>query len=132
MRRDVVLPWPPSGLSPNARLHWARKAKLAKDYRAECAWQCKAAGLEAPESERISMIVEFMPPDRRRRDDDNMQASFKSGRDGIADALGIDDNRFVVTYPPVTCIGGMVRVILGEYRAIDVLAQPSAKVESDG
>ena len=30
----------------------------------------------------------------RRRDDDNMVGSFKAYRDGIADALGVDDRRF--------------------------------------
>jgi len=42
----------------------------------------------------LSLVIEFAPPDRRSRDDDNLIASFKSGRDGIAEALGIDDARF--------------------------------------
>jgi crossover junction endodeoxyribonuclease RusA len=34
----------------------------------------------------------FFYKDARRRDDDNAQASCKAYRDGIADALGVDDN----------------------------------------
>jgi crossover junction endodeoxyribonuclease RusA len=42
----------------------------------------------------VHLFIEFMPPDRRARDDDNLIASFKSGRDGMADALGINDKLF--------------------------------------
>lgn len=39
--------------------------------------------------------MDFYPPDKRRRDDDGLLSSMKAARDGIADALGIDDHRFV-------------------------------------
>jgi len=42
--------------------------------------------------------MRFYAPDKRRRDDDNIIASMKAARDGIADAFGIDDHRFAVTY----------------------------------
>ena len=29
----VRLPWPPKELSPNARVHWARKAGVSQKYR---------------------------------------------------------------------------------------------------
>jgi len=93
----IVLPWPPSVLSPNARAHWSKKSRAAKSYRRDCYLLTRAAGVVAPDSARISLIIEFCPPDRRHRDDDNMNAAFKSGRDGIADALGINDSRFVTT-----------------------------------
>ena len=44
---------------------------------------------------KVRLVFEFHPPDRRKRDDDNLKASLKHARDGIADALGIDDNRFL-------------------------------------
>ena len=44
----------------------------------------------------LVLDLEFYPPDNRRRDDDNMVAAFKNGRDGIAEALGIDDVRFQI------------------------------------
>lgn len=108
---SVVLPWPPKQLSPNARTHWAVKSKHAKAYRMACFGLCIQAKLEKPETEgRLHLWLDFYPPDRRHRDDDNMIASFKSGRDGIADALGIDDKRFIC-HPFVSDqIGGMVKV----------------------
>ena len=33
MSLTIVLPWPPTGLSPNARTHWAQLAKLKRQYR---------------------------------------------------------------------------------------------------
>lgn len=91
----VDLPFPPASLSPNARLHWAKKSKAAKAYRRECRLLTLEAGLRGVDWEGdIHVWIDFFPPDRRRRDDDNMIAAFKSGRDGIADALGVDDSRF--------------------------------------
>jgi crossover junction endodeoxyribonuclease RusA len=39
-----------------------------------------------------------------------MIASFKSGRDGIADALGIDDSRFITRPWVHTETGGYIKV----------------------
>lgn len=107
---EVVLPWPPRDLSPNARVHWAAKARHARAYREACYLLAKQARLVAPSTERIVLSIEFLPPDRRLRDDDNIIASFKAGRDGIADALGVDDRRFLCAYAVCAQIGGMVRV----------------------
>jgi crossover junction endodeoxyribonuclease RusA len=93
---SITLPWPPKELSPNARTHWAKKSKAAKAYRAACYLLTKQAGVIAPEGQLL-FDIEFCPPDRRLRDDDNCLAAMKSGRDGIADALGVDDRRFVTT-----------------------------------
>ena len=106
----VTLPWPPKALSPNARVHWSVKSQAAKSYRRHCLDLCKLANIVKPETEgRLHLWLTFYPPDRRHRDDDNMIASFKSGRDGIADALGIDDKRFVC-HPLVSEeIGGYIK-----------------------
>ena len=40
------------------------------------------------------------PKTNRNRDGDNLIASLKSGFDGIADATGINDARFIIS-PPV-------------------------------
>jgi len=113
----IVLPWPPKELSPNARVHWAKKSKAAKQYRAECFLLTKKAGIAAPLADEILFALEFVPPDRRKRDDDNLLASCKALRDGVADALGIDDNRFItqLRISRETVKGGEVRVrIQGE------------------
>jgi len=113
---EIDLPWPPKELSPNARTHWAKRSKVAKGYRAACHLLAKKAGLVAPVG-RALLLLEFVPPDRRRRDDDNMLASFKAGRDGLADALGIDDNRFVTQLQVSREVvpGGAVRVRISRF-----------------
>lgn len=98
----VNLPWPPSQLNPNKRLHWSRKSRAARLYRNMCFVLAKSA-IESSDYHyagvgKMVLSIEFCPPDKRRRDDDNMLASFKSGRDGVADALGVDDNKFVTSF----------------------------------
>lgn len=112
MSFQVTLPWPPRALSPNARTHWRQKAPLTKAYKAACWALVKESGMVAPDSPRIALWLDFFPPDRRARDDDNIVSSFKAGRDGIAAALGIDDKRFVMHPYVQDKIGGYVRVRL--------------------
>jgi crossover junction endodeoxyribonuclease RusA len=49
-------------------------------------------------AKEINMTITFRPPNNRRRDRDNLIAAMKSGMDGIAEAWGVDDSRFVPTY----------------------------------
>jgi len=91
---EIMLPWPPKELSPNARVHWAVKNRAVKLYRDNCAWLTKAAGVRVDWEGTVHAWITFFPPDRRRRDDDNAISAFKSGRDGVAQALGLDDKRF--------------------------------------
>jgi len=108
---NITLPWPPSALNPNTRhAHPAIKWKAAKTYRAACKALAEAHGAVAPDSPKIALWIEFVPPDRRHRDDDNMVASFKAGRDGLAEAMGVDDRRFVCRHTVADTIGGMVKV----------------------
>ena len=111
----ICLPWPPKELSPNARGHWSKKAKAAKSYRHACRIITFASGIKAPEG-KVLLVLEFVPPDRRERDDDNLVACFKAGRDGIADALGINDNRFTTQFSLSTDVAkdGMVLVRIKE------------------
>ena len=95
----ITLPWPPKELSPNARVHWAVKAKAAKTYRQLCAILTRQSGAKA-KGIPLNITVSFHPPDNRPRDDDNYISAFKPGRDGVADALGIDDKHFHPTYQP--------------------------------
>lgn len=107
----ITLPWPPRELSPNARGHWATKSRAAKKYRTMCHLMALQSKIVAATEGEVLLDLTFCPPDRRRHDDDNCLAAFKAGRDGLADALGIDDNRFVTTFrkgEPVP--GGVVLV----------------------
>lgn len=109
---NIILPWPPTGLSPNARLHWAKLARLKKQYRATCAWQARIQGARAIKANALHITVEFVPPTRRAFDLDNALARMKSGLDGLADALKVDDSRWELTIrkAPAGTIGGFVRV----------------------
>ncbi len=102
----INLPWPPKELSPNARVHWSKRSKAAKTYRHSCFLHVRSAQIRDlleshacsqpyPDHGRLHLWIDFYPPDRRHRDDDNLIAAFKSGRDGIADALDINDKRFI-------------------------------------
>ena len=113
------LPYPPAKLSPNARLHWAQKAKLVRGCRVE-SW---AIVLKATHGARdaieamprpLPVLIRFHPPDKRRRDRDNAISAFKAFADGIADAIGVDDADWSPTYlmgEPVK--GGKVTVTIG-------------------
>lgn len=109
---SLILPWPPRECSPNWRGHWASRAAAVKRYRAHCWALAKEARLRIDWEGDVHLWLDFVPPDKRARDDDNIIASFKGGRDGLADALGIDDKRFRA-HPYVateTMRGGGVRV----------------------
>jgi crossover junction endodeoxyribonuclease RusA len=96
----IELPWPAKELNPNRR-GWGkgamhRHARLAKGAKELAHWTACAGGWTGyePTEEALQITVTFHPPDRRRRDLDNLLASFKSSLDGIALALDIDDSRW--------------------------------------
>jgi crossover junction endodeoxyribonuclease RusA len=108
----LTLPWPPTALSPNARTHWAKLAKAKKQYRSACAWTAASQGAHPIDAERLHLTLEFVPPTRRAFDLDNALARIKSGLDGLADVLMVDDSKWSLTIKkaPVGVIGGFVRV----------------------
>jgi crossover junction endodeoxyribonuclease RusA len=111
MGLTIELPWPDKKLSSNARVHWAPKAKAVASYRNSCAWLARSQGVMPSDADAVQMVMTFHPPDKRRRDLDNLISATKALRDGIMDAIGIDDSRFVVTYRVgETRAGGMVQV----------------------
>lgn len=94
----IELSWPHKALSPNhrSRSHWPRTNAI-KAARREGYWATMAAKgrfAHKPEGERFAFVVTAYPPTAHARDDDNMGAMVKAQRDGIAEALGIDDNLF--------------------------------------
>lgn len=95
---ELILPWPSADLSPNARNgHWAQRKRAAQNARTLAFYETKKAGwpsINLPDGD-LFLWVDFYPPTKRRPDDDNMLARFKAYRDGIADALAINDSRFV-------------------------------------
>jgi crossover junction endodeoxyribonuclease RusA len=92
----IELPFPPAILNPNTKKHWAVKGRAIKKYRAECCLLAKK--IRPIIKNKLDLVIVFFPPDKRKRDEDNMIAAFKAGRDGLADAWGVDDNIFKCTY----------------------------------
>lgn len=90
----ITLPWPAKELSPNARCHWADKAKIVKRCREDAGWRTKIAKVNVEGDGKIDLHITFHPPSRRHYDLDNCLASNKAHLDGIADGLGVNDNRF--------------------------------------
>lgn len=121
---EIILSWPDKRLSPNARGHWALKAKAASSYRREGYIAAKASGVVVDWGGLVCVSLYFYPPDRRVRDDDNLVSALKSARDGIADALSVNDSRFL-TLPP----NMMTEVVKGGKVAV-VLRQADGAVES--
>lgn len=80
---------------PNAREHWATKAKRAKKQREAarmCALACTLFGdIAAAIAGGVPLVVTITRIAPRQLDDDNLSGSAKHVRDGTADALGIDD-----------------------------------------
>ena len=100
----VVLPLPPREVSPNARVHWAKKARAAKRYKisAELVTEMAIKEQGYPEGLGEFMIHPiFYFPVRRRRDRDNLLASLKSAFDGVAQAMDIDDSQFAYVSPTI-------------------------------
>lgn len=94
--RSVRLLWPDRGLSPNARVHHMALASLRKQAKASAHWACKLWRLDRiPGPHDLSIV--FCPPDRRRRDLDNMLAAIKPHLDGVAEYLGTDDSDWRLT-----------------------------------
>ena len=112
---EIVLGWPPSELCPNASLHWAKLARAKKQYRNACfsvsKEQLKKFNTDSI-PEKLVLEMTFIPPDRRSYDRDNLVARMKSGIDGLADALKINDKRFntVISTMDTDYLGGFVRI----------------------
>lgn len=116
---ELSFPWPPKQLSPNARIHWAARSKVAKQYKTACYVLAAASDIEqcikhirANPTSRIKLDVIFYPPDRRHRDSDNMVASAKYLLDGLAFALDVNDRLFLPTFKFEDEVKGLVKVVI--------------------
>ncbi len=83
----------------NVRMHWAVKSKLAKGQRLLGEGMAKAAlGKKVTDASIIGAMEGLWPyrvkitrVGKRKMDSDNLAISAKHVRDGIADALGVND-----------------------------------------
>lgn len=106
----IILPIPHRLLSPN-HTPWGRRglmarAHLTKTHRQKARLTTQDAitthtlHTGEPLPTYTGYTLHFYHSVRRRRDDDNLSASCKAYRDGIADALGIDDHWLRLLSPP--------------------------------
>lgn len=101
----LVLRLPPKELSPNARPHWAAKARATKAYR-ELAWAVTkdALGRSKPMWNEATARATFYFAKAGRRDRGNMQAMLKPAFDGMVDAGLMVDDENLVELPPVKMV----------------------------
>lgn len=113
----VDLPWPSRDLHPNARVHWATRAR--------------AAGIGRMEAEALHVTVIFTPPNNRAHDLDGLLSNVKSYLDGIVDVVGIDDRHWRIS--PVKESArprGNVRVIIEPVDTWEHISEPMSRVIS--
>jgi crossover junction endodeoxyribonuclease RusA len=122
----ITLPFPNPDLMPNRRLgrHWAQ-TNAVKQKAWDDAYVLAHQAMQGyrgpwhPTNGAVPVTMTFCPPDKRRRDMDNLLAASKSALDGLAAALRMDDREF----EPVTLkrgpVGkpGSVVVVIGEVQS---------------
>jgi Holliday junction resolvase RusA-like endonuclease len=95
----LTLPWPPSEANPNRRLPWWKLRNRDRSGRATGALtvyrehvfviarnDMARRNAWAPLTTPVAVKIEFHPPDRRQRDEDNLLASLKPAIDGVVSA----------------------------------------------
>ncbi len=90
----IVLPFPPASLSGHNNGHHYVKAPIIAKHRAWARQATLAAKPTVPADGDIPLHIHFVPPDRRG-DRTNYWNRCKPYIDGIAEALGVNDKRFL-------------------------------------
>ncbi len=104
----IVLPWPDVRLTPNAkrRKHWRAYQPVIKADRhmgyvqtlSQLHLGIRDIRAAFKGAAKLDCTISFYPPDHRKRDDDGAISAFKHLRDGMCDALCIDDHRLRPSY----------------------------------
>lgn len=93
----IELPFPPSSLSGHANGGWRAKASITAEYRNIAREATRRADVRVPASGDILVSVHFYPPNNAS-DRVNFPNRMKPYFDGIADALGVNDKRFLPSF----------------------------------
>lgn len=88
----MIFPFPDSRLSPNKRIDRRALIGVKQSAKNEAFYITKQSG-ETLLNTALKLTLTFCPPDKRKRDLDNLYASFKPYQDGMMDTLGVDDSR---------------------------------------
>lgn len=93
----IYLPWPSRDLTPHAQGNWHKKAAATKKARSAAYWIAKEAGVKClPDA---AMTFTYYAPSWRG-DCHNVHGRCKAYIDGIAQAMGCDDKKFRISFPP--------------------------------
>lgn len=93
----IELPWPPASLSGHNKGHWRSKSSVVSKHREWARLATMEAQPAVPAEGDIAIGIEFYPPDRRS-DRCNFPNRMKPYLDGVADALRVNDRRFLPEY----------------------------------
>lgn len=90
----IILPWPDRALSPNAskRHRWHKQPAKVAAHKVGLV-QARLVTADFDRKANLRVHLTFHPPDKRKRDWDNVAASLKPYQDGWCEALGIDDQQ---------------------------------------
>ena len=96
----IVLPFPPSSLAGHNNGNWRKRDRTVATYRAEAFHltrnELRKQGFTSPEGD-IAVSITFVPGNNRG-DRVNYPIRIKPQLDGIAEALGVNDKRFLPSY----------------------------------
>lgn len=93
----IEVPFPPAILSGHNTGHHWKKAPVVKQYRELAKLATLEANPTVPEEGDIPIRFTFYAPDNRG-DRTNYPNRIKPIIDGVADALGVNDKRFLPSY----------------------------------
>lgn len=93
----IILPFPPASLSGHNTGHWHAKSAVVAKHRLWAFHATLEANPSVPDEGDIPIRFRFVPPDRRG-DRTNFPNRLKPAIDGIAQALRVNDKRFLPSY----------------------------------
>jgi crossover junction endodeoxyribonuclease RusA len=96
-------------------VHWAVRARETKSHRRTAYFLTMVETRDRPASSwaaRIPIRLTFHPPVNRAHDRDNLIANCKAYLDGVADALGVNDNCFDIMPPQILDVAKPGKVIV--------------------
>jgi crossover junction endodeoxyribonuclease RusA len=93
----IELPWPDSKLAGHHNVHWRVLQPVKAKHKTWAKFATLAADITVPETGDIRVSATFYPPNKRG-DRVNYPILAKPYWDGIAEALGVNDRRFLPSY----------------------------------
>jgi hypothetical protein len=110
--------------SANARLHWAERARRTRLWRNGANIRAQAARI--PWLDRAHVVVEWLPPDKRRRDPGNLAPAAKAICDGLVDAGVLPDDDAAHLTGPDLRLGEIRRAPYGSPWVLRVIVTEEA------